>query len=106
MASSDLTPRTANRSTAQIEADLAATRNRLASSVESLIDQVHPARIKQRTVGRAKQVVRTEIDNAKSQVLDENGLRKDRIAILAGALAGFVTFVLIIKRISRRGRKD
>ena len=42
------------RTVPQIEADLGATRDRLAASVEALIDQVHPNRIKQRQIANVK----------------------------------------------------
>lgn len=106
MASSDSSSKTPPRSKAQIEADNAAARDRLASSVEDLVDQVHPNRIKQRQVANIKQLATAELDNAKAQVIDENGLRTDRIAIVAAAVAGFVTFLLIIRKITSSGKKD
>lgn len=106
MASSDPSPKAPPRSKAQIEADNAAARDRLASSVEDLVDQVHPNRIKQRQVANIKQLASAELDNAKAQVIDENGLRTDRIAIVAAAVAGFVTFLLIIRKITSSGKKD
>ncbi len=94
------------RSKSQIEADLGATRDRLTSSIEALIDQVHPNRIKQRTVANAKNFVNTELENAKALVFNARGdLRKDRLGVLAGAGAGFISFVLIIRAIVARRRK-
>jgi hypothetical protein len=94
------------RTKSQIQADLAATRQRLAGSVETLIDQVHPNRVKQRTIANMKQVAAAEIDNAKAMVFNARGdLRTDRIALAAGAVAGFVSFLLIVRAIVRRGRK-
>ena len=95
-----------SRSKSQIEADLGATRDRLTSSVETLIDQVHPNRIKQRSIDEAKRFGRAELENAKAIVFNARGdLRKDRLAIMAGAGAGFVGFLVIIRAIVRRGKK-
>lgn len=106
MADQDITRQQAPRSQAEIQADLAAARDRLSSSVEDLIDQVHPVRIKQRQIDGLKQMANAEIENAKAQILDEDGKpRIDRIAVAAGAVAGFVTFVVIIRAIVRRGKK-
>lgn len=105
MASSDSSSKTPPRSKAQIEADNAAARDRLASSVEELVDQVHPNRIKQRQVANIKQLANAELDNAKAQVMDENGLRTDRLAIVGAAVAGFVAFLLIIRKITSAGKK-
>jgi hypothetical protein len=100
MASSD------PRSKSQIEADLGATRDRLTASVETLIDQVHPNRIKQRTIDEAKKFGQAELENAKALIFNARGdLRTDRLAILAGSGAGFVTFLLVIRAVIRRARK-
>lgn len=93
------------RSRAQIETDLAATRERLAGSIEELIGQVHPKRVKQRQVDAAKSFIRAEVDNAKAQVFYPNGeLRTTRLASIGGGLAGFITFVLVVRRIVRVGK--
>ena len=93
------------RSASQIEADLAATRDRLKDSVESLVDQVHPNRIKQRSVGRVKQLANAELEDAKSKIFNARGdLRKDRLVTIGAAAAGLVTFLLIIRSLARRGR--
>lgn len=100
------TPQRRPRNTAQIEADIAATRDRLTSSVEELIDQVHPNRIKQRTVGQAKRLVHAEVENAKSKVFNARGdLRTERVVALGAAAASFVTFLLVVRAIVRRGRR-
>lgn len=106
MASSESSPKAPPRSKQQLESDIAAARDRLASSVEDLVDQVHPNRIKQRQVANVKQLASAEIDNAKAQVFDENGLRTDRLVIAGAAVAGFVTFLLIIRKITSAGKKS
>jgi hypothetical protein len=95
------------RTPSQIEADLGATRDRLAASVEALIDQVHPNRIKQRQIANVKRFANAELENAKSKVFNARGdLRTDRVAVLAAAVAGVVGFLLILRAIVRRGRSD
>ena len=98
---------TDDRTTSQIEADLSATRARLASSVSALIDQVHPNRIKQRQVAEFRQLAGTARENAKSLLFNARGdLRAERVGILAGAVAGLVGFVLVIRAIGRRSRRS
>jgi hypothetical protein len=93
-------------SKAQIEADLAATRERLANSIEDLIDQVHPQRVTQRQIESAKSFAKAELDHAKSQFFYANGeLRTSRLAAIGGAVAGFVTFVMVMRRIVRGGKR-
>jgi hypothetical protein len=95
-----------SRTRSQIEADLGATRDRLTASVEALIDQVHPNRIKQRQIAGVKRFVNIELESAKSLVFNARGdLRKDRLALVAGAVAGFVSFLVIVRAVVRRGRK-
>ena len=95
-----------SRTRSQIEADLGATRDRLAASVESLIDQVHPNRIKQRQIAGVRRLVDIELETAKSLVFNARGdLRTDRLALVGAAVAGFVSFLVIVRAIVRRGRK-
>ena len=93
------------RSTAAIQADLGATRDRLVSSVEALIDQVHPNRIKQRTVGEVKRRARLELESAKLLIINARGdVRTDRLGVLAAAGAGLVVLVVVVRVLRRRGR--
>jgi hypothetical protein len=85
---------------------MAATRDRITASVEELIDQVHPQRIKDRQIESAKAFATAEIDHAKSQVFYPNGdLRTARLVAFGGAVAGFVTFVVVLRRIVRGGKR-
>jgi hypothetical protein len=98
---------TDDRTTPQIEADLSATRARLAYSISALIDQVHPNRIKQRQVAEFKHLAGNAKENARSLLFNARGdLRTERIGVLAGAVAGVVAFVLIVRAIGRRSRKS
>lgn len=99
-------PAKPTRSKSQIESDLNATRDRLTSSVESLIDQVHPNRVKQRGSARIKTVTAEYTEKAKSLVFNARGdLRTERVAAAGGGLAGFVTLLVLLSRL-RRGRKS
>ena len=100
-------PAQPTRTPSQIEADLGATRDRLVASVEALIDQVHPNRIKQRQIENVKRFANTELENAKSKVFNARGdLRTGRIVTVAAAVAGIVGFLLIIRAIVQHGKSD
>lgn len=103
MAANDPTvPTVPTRTPAQIEADLAAARLRLANSTEAFVDQVYPARIKQRQIDKMKQFVGNEVDAAKALVYDAQGeLRRDRILIAAAAVVGGLVFVAIMRSLTR-----
>lgn len=95
------------RTPSQIEADLGATRDRLIASVEALIDQVHPNRIKQRQIANVKRIANTELENAKSKVFNARGdLRTGRVVAGAAAVAGIVGFLLILRAIVKRVKSD
>ena len=71
---------------AQIEADIEATRLRLASTVDAIAERVSPANVAHRAA-----------DRLKAQVVDEQGgLRKDRVAIIGGV--GLAVIGLMIWR--------
>ncbi|MFD7154371.1 DUF3618 domain-containing protein [Kribbella sp. GL6] len=80
------------RTAEQIEADIAATRERLASTVDELVDRANP-----------KAVLERQVEQAKSQVFDEDGqLRTQKIVAVAGAVVGVVGVLLVIRRLVGR----
>jgi len=86
------TKATKARTAEQIEADIAATRLRLASTVDELVDRANP-----------KNVALRQVEQAKSQVFDEQGrLRTQKIAAVAGAVVGVVGMLLMIRRLVGR----
>lgn len=94
-----------HRSRSQIEADLAANRARLSVALEDLIDQVHPTKVKQRTVADVKSLVSGEINNAKSQFKTVAGdWRLDRVAMIGGSIVGAVVLIAVLRGIVRRGK--
>ena len=83
---------TQDRTAEQIEADIAATRARLASTVDELVDRAHP-----------KNVAKRQVEQAKAQVFDERGqLRTQKIAAVGGAAVGVVAVLLLIRRLVGR----
>lgn len=80
------------QSPAEIEAEIEATRARLASTVDELVDKAHP-----------RNVAKRQVEHAKSQVYDTQGnLRTERIATVAGAVAGVVVLLLVVRRLVNR----
>ena len=86
----------------EIEAEIEAARRRLAASVEGLIGQVHPKAIVAHTVADARAFAEGSFEQARAQIVDERGrVRSDRVALLAAAAGGAVTFMLILRSILR-----
>jgi hypothetical protein len=84
---------------AEIEAEIAAARERLAANIADLINQVHPRAVVHNTVADARQFVSGGFQQVKDQLVDENGVRLSRVALAVAAAAGAVTFGLIVRSI-------
>lgn len=72
----------ADRTPAEIEADIERTRARLSETVDAIAERVKPAN-----------VARRGADSMKAQVVDDGGLRVGRVAVLAVAVGAAVALV-------------
>ncbi|WP_040161428.1 DUF3618 domain-containing protein [Nigerium massiliense] len=92
-----------SQNTAQIEAELAEARRRLASNVEGLISQVHPQAMKTRAINDAKDFAAEEVNSASEHIRDANGdIDWERVGYLAVAVVGTIAFAVVFKSIFRR----
>lgn len=83
---------TAPRSTEQIEADIAATRARLAATVDELVDKAHP-----------KNVAKRQVESARAQVFDADGrLRTQKLIAVGGAAVGVIGLLLLFRKLVGR----
>lgn len=91
------------RSKAEIQAEIAAARQRLGTNVEGLITQVHPKAVAARSLHDAKELAAAEVASVKSQFVDESGaLRTGRVVALAAAAVGTVAVLVLLRGIARR----
>lgn len=90
------------RPVAEIRADLARNRAKVANSLGDFVEEVHPKNIAKRTVNEAKGFVADEFNAAKSHVKDENGWRTDRLLAIGGAVLGVVVFAVTVNVIAGR----
>ena len=80
------------RTTEQIEAEIAATRARLASTVDELVDRAHP-----------KNVAKRQVEQAKAQVFDEGGqLRTQKLVAVGAAAVGLIGMLIMIRKLVGR----
>ncbi len=99
-------PSLTGRTKSQIEADLGANRDRLAASVSALIDEVHPTRIKQRTVGRIRAAIQARKDDVRAYFFNARGdLRTDHVVTLGSVAAGALTVILVLRALLRRRKR-
>lgn len=93
------------RSKEEIQADIAAARQRLGTNVEGLITQAHPRAVAARSLYDVKALVAAEVQSVKDQFIDEAGSpRTARIAALAVAAVGTVALLVVLRSASRRRR--
>jgi hypothetical protein len=99
-------PSLTGRSKSEIEADLGANRDRLAASISELIDEVHPKRIKERTVGRIRAELQARLDDVRAYFFNARGdVRTDHVVKVSSVAAGTLTLLLALRRLrSRRTR--
>ncbi len=97
------------RTAAEIEADLAMTRQRLADNLTQLVAEVHPRAIVHRSVEETKRQarqavadgkdrVRQAVDRAKAQFKDDSGWRTDSLAIAGAAVVVAVVVIAVVAR--------
>jgi hypothetical protein len=99
-------PSLTGRTKSEIEADLGANRDRLAASVSGLIDQVHPTRIKQRTIGRIKAELQARLDDVRAYFFNARGdVRTDHVIKLSSVAAGTLMLILAIRTLRARRRR-
>jgi hypothetical protein len=80
----------ATRTPDQIAADIATTRNRLAGTIDDLVYRTQP-----------KTILQHQLASAKASFYDSRGqLKKDKIAIIAGAAVGVVAVIVAIRAIA------
>lgn len=99
-------PSLTRRSKSEIEADLGANRDRLASSISELIDEVHPTRIKQRTIGRIKAELQARREDLRAYFVNARGdVRTDHVVTVSSVVAGALTLVLTLRALRARRQR-
>ena len=93
------------RTPEQIRADIVVARKRMAAGVEGLVAQVHPAALKREGLECARAKAQAALDSVKSQLIDDAGVRWNRVGTIAlSAVAIVVTWKTLggLIRLARR----
>ena len=81
----------AEERTDSLEREIEETRERLAATIDQLVDRTSP-----------KNIVRREIASVKATFVDADGNpRTENILKVVGGVAGFVTLLVVIRRVTR-----
>lgn len=92
------------RSVKEIEADIAATRNRLSRTVDELAYRVSPETLKAKARTKVNTKVNTVVGEAKGTVVDSSGEpRLDNIATGLAVVAGTSLSLGLLRRAFNRG---
>jgi hypothetical protein len=84
-------PKLEQRPPASIEDDMEATRQRLAGTIDQLVHRASP-----------KTIARREVAGLRAHFVDAQGNpRTDNILKAAGAVVGFVVFIVVIRKVTR-----
>jgi len=79
------------RAPESIEDDMEVTRERLASTIDQLVHRASP-----------KTIARREVEGIRAHFVDPQGNpRTDNILMVAGAVVGFVVFLVVVRRVTR-----
>lgn len=92
------------RPTKEIEAEIAATRSRLARTVDELAYRVSPDTLKSKAKARVDNKINTLVGRAKGTVVDPDGdLRLEAIAKALGGVAAGALALGVLRRVFHRG---
>lgn len=90
------------RTKAEIEAELAAARERLSHNIEGLFLRVHPRSVVSNAMTDTRQVVASQARALKGELVRPDGsLRIDRIGLVAATVAGSVAFISVVRSLFR-----
>ena len=93
------------RTEAQIKADIAEARQRLAASIEQLSRDAQPKSLKNNAIDQARAFADTQYRTVKGEFVDDNGVRVDRVGMIAGAALGVAVTLLTLRGIVNAGHK-
>jgi|JI8StandDraft_1071087.scaffolds.fasta_scaffold76622_2 hypothetical protein len=102
----DVTAARPPRTEAQIENDLARAKRRLVANLDELVVEAHPKAVAHQVKEEARAFAETQFEQAKQQVKDEYGWRVDRFVVVGGAVLGVVTFLLVVRALTKRAHQS
>jgi len=81
----------------ELQAEIRAARDDMAAGIRGLTSEIHPTVIRQRAVQHTKDAAMSSLKTIKELVVDDAGIRWDRIGAVAMATAGLVVVIEVSK---------
>jgi len=85
----------------ELRAEIKAARDQLADGVRGLSSEIHPSVIRQRTTQHVKDAATARVNDIKGLVVDDAGIRWDRIGTAALATITLVVVINVLRGIGR-----
>jgi len=85
----------------EIREEIKAARDQMAAGVRGLSSEIHPSVIRQRSTQHMKDAVAARIKDAKELVVDESGVRWDRVGTIALASVAVITVLSALRGLVR-----
>jgi hypothetical protein len=86
---------------AETEAEVDAAVASLAANMAKLVGQVHPRAVVHNTAADARKFAASGFQQLKAHLVNEDGPRPVRLALVAGAAMGTIAFVAIVRSLVR-----
>ena len=93
------------RTPEQIHADIAQARHGLASGVEGLVAQAHPAALQRELASQARAKAQEMLQSVTSQLVDDAGVRWNRVGTIALSAVGIVVVWKTLRGLVRLARR-
>ena len=94
------------RTPEQIHADISQARHGLASGVEGLVAQAHPAALKREATAQARAKAQSMVESVTTQLVDDAGVRWNRVGTVVLSVVGVLLVWKVLRgfaRLVRRG---
>jgi len=85
----------------ELQAEIQAARDDMAAGIRGLASEIHPTVIRERTVQHAKDAVTSGVNGIKELVVDDAGVRWDRIGSVVLVSTGLVVVFEVLRALHR-----
>ena len=85
----------------EIRAEIKAARDDMADAVRGLASEIHPSVVRQRTAQHIRDAATAKVNDVKALVVDETGIRWDRVGTIALATTALFAILSVLRGIHR-----